>query len=74
MAVQAQEMAASAASSVIGATAKAAPPVAVAGMTICGVHLNDLVLWVTLIYTVTQFVFLISDRLKRHRHGRGGRR
>ena len=39
--------------------AKASPPVAVAGATIAGMPVNDLVLWVTLIYLVLQIGFLL---------------
>jgi hypothetical protein len=39
--------------------AKASPPVAVAGATIAGMPINDLVLWVTLIYLVLQIGFLL---------------
>lgn len=39
--------------------AKAAPPVTVAGATIAGVQVNDLILWATLIYIVLQIGFLL---------------
>jgi hypothetical protein len=38
---------------------KAAPPVAVAGATVAGVSLSDIVLVVTLIYLVLQIGFLL---------------
>lgn len=40
-------------------TAKAAPPVTVAGATVFGVTINDLILWATLIYLVLQIGFLL---------------
>lgn len=40
-------------------TAKAAPPVTVAGATVAGVQINDLILWATLIYIVLQIAFLL---------------
>lgn len=39
--------------------AKAAPPVTVAGLTVAGVSLNDLVLIATLIYLALQASFLL---------------
>ncbi|WP_432473741.1 hypothetical protein [Amphritea sp. HPY] len=39
--------------------AKAAPPLAVTGMTIYGIELSDIVLIVTLVYTVLQVILLI---------------
>jgi hypothetical protein len=39
--------------------AKASPPVAVAGATIAGMPVNNLVLWATLIYLVLQIGFLL---------------
>lgn len=39
--------------------AKASPPVAVAGATIAGMPINDLVLWATLVYLVLQIGFLL---------------
>jgi len=38
---------------------RAAPPVTVAGATIAGVPLNDLILWATLLYLVLQIGFLL---------------
>ena len=38
---------------------RAAPPVTVAGATIAGVPLNDLILWATLMYLVLQIGFLL---------------
>lgn len=46
-------------SDMIAEATKAAPPVAVAGATIAGVPLNDLILWATLIYLVLQVGFLL---------------
>lgn len=39
--------------------AKASPPVAVAGATMAGIQVNDLILWATLIYIVLQIGFLL---------------
>ena len=39
--------------------AKAAPPVTVAGATVAGVTINDLILWATLVYLVLQIGFLL---------------
>ena len=39
--------------------AKATPPVTVAGATLAGVTVHDLILWATLIYLVLQIVFLL---------------
>ena len=47
---------------VASGAAKAAPPVAVSGLTIYGVELSDIVLIATLIYTVIQLL-LVMPRL-----------
>jgi hypothetical protein len=39
--------------------AKAAPPITVAGATVAGVQVNDLILWATLLYLVLQIGFLL---------------
>lgn len=39
--------------------AKAAPPVTVAGATLAGVTVHDLILWATLVYLVLQIAFLL---------------
>jgi hypothetical protein len=39
--------------------AKATPPVTVAGATLAGVTVNELILWATLIYLVLQIAFLL---------------
>lgn len=39
--------------------AKSAPPITVAGATVVGVQVNDLILWATLIYLVLQIGFLL---------------
>lgn len=44
---------------IAGGAAKAAPPVAVSGLTICGVELSDVVLIATLVYTVVQLVLVL---------------
>jgi hypothetical protein len=38
---------------------KAAPPITVAGATVAGVPVNELILWATLLYLVLQIVFLL---------------
>lgn len=40
-------------------TAKAAPPVTVAGASVAGLTINDMILWATLIYIVLQIGFLL---------------
>ncbi len=50
--------------------AKASPPVAVAGATIAGMPVNDLVLWVTLIYLVLQIGFLLYRWGRMHFQGK----
>lgn len=39
--------------------AKATPPVTVAGATLAGVTVHDLILWATLLYLVLQIAFLL---------------
>ena len=46
-------------SDIISEVAKAAPPVTVAGATVAGMQVNDLILWATLIYIVLQIAFLL---------------
>jgi hypothetical protein len=46
-------------SDVAAEAAKAAPPITVAGATVAGVQVNDLILWATLIYLVLQIGFLL---------------
>ena len=50
--------------------AKASPPVAVAGATIAGMPVNELVLWVTLIYLVLQIGFLLYRWGRLHFQGK----
>jgi len=38
---------------------RAAPPVTVAGATVAGVPLNEIILWATLLYLVLQIGFLL---------------
>lgn len=45
---------------------KAAPPVTVAGATIAGIQVNDLILWATLVYVVLQIAFLLYRWRKMH--------
>jgi hypothetical protein len=51
--------------------AKATPPVTVAGATVAGVQVNDLILWATLVYIVLQIGFLLY-RWGRMHFGKGG--
>lgn len=53
-------------SDLVSEAAKAAPPVTVAGATIAGMQINDLILWATLIYLVLQIAFLLYRWHKMH--------
>jgi len=57
-------------SDVAAEVAKATPPVTVAGATVAGVQVNDLILWATLIYIVLQIGFLLY-RWRRMHFGKG---
>jgi Phage holin T7 family, holin superfamily II len=46
-------------SDVVAEVTKAAPPVTVAGATIAGMQVNDMILWATLLYLVLQIAFLL---------------
>jgi len=46
-------------SDIVTEVAKAAPPVTVAGATIAGMQINDMILWATLLYLVLQIGFLL---------------
>jgi hypothetical protein len=46
-------------SDIVSEVAKATPPVTVAGATVAGVQVNDLILWATLVYIVLQIGFLL---------------
>lgn len=48
-------------------TVAAAPPVAVAGVTLLGIQLTDWVLGATLVYTVLLIVGWVWDRVKKVR-------
>jgi hypothetical protein len=48
-------------------TLKATPPAAVAGLTLMGVSLNDVVLIATLVYLSVQIAFLVYKWIKLHR-------
>jgi len=54
--------------------AKAAPAVAVGGLTLFGVSLADWVLISTLLYTGVQLFFLLRDKWWRQRKDRNGRK
>lgn len=43
---------------IVSGAAKAAPPIAVSGLTVYGIELSDIVLIATLIYTVIQLVLV----------------
>jgi hypothetical protein len=46
-------------SDIVAEATKAAPPVTVAGATIAGMQVNDMILWATLLYLVLQIGFLL---------------
>jgi hypothetical protein len=52
---------------------KAAPPVTVAGATVAGIQVNDLILWATLVYVVLQIAFLLYRWHKMHTTKKGER-
>ena len=52
---------------------KAAPPVTVAGATVAGIQVNDLILWATLVYVVLQIAFLLYRWHKMHTIKKGER-
>lgn len=55
--------------------AKLAPPIAVGGLTVFGIPLNELVLVVTGVYAVLQIGFLLYDRIvKPNKEKRNGRK
>lgn len=54
-------------STVAAGAAKLVPPVTVSGMTVAGYPLSEVVLLVTLVYTVAQLGFLISDKIGEYR-------
>jgi len=57
-------------SDIAAEVAKATPPVTVAGATVAGVQVNDLILWATLVYIVLQIGFLLY-RWGRMHFGKG---
>lgn len=58
-------------SDVLVEVAKATPPVTVAGATVAGVQVNEMILWATLVYIVLQICFLLY-RWGRMHFGKGG--
>lgn len=58
-------------SDVLAEVAKATPPVTVAGATVAGVQVNQMILWATLVYIVLQICFLLY-RWGRMHFGKGG--
>jgi hypothetical protein len=57
-------------SDIVSEVAKATPPVTVAGATVAGVQVNDLILWATLVYIILQIGFLLY-RWGRMHFGKG---
>jgi hypothetical protein len=57
-------------SDIASEAAKAAPPVTVAGATIAGMQVNDLILWATLVYLVLQIGFLLYRWRRMHFQGK----
>ena len=51
---------------------KAAPPVTVGGLTMCGVSLSEWVLILTAIYTVLQIYFLLRDKMGKKQRKKDG--
>lgn len=49
-------------SDIVTEASKAAPAVTVGGLTLFGVSLPDVVMLVTLIYTILQIAFLLRDK------------
>lgn len=50
---------------IIASAARTAPPVSVVGAYLVGVHVSDLVMVATLIYTVLQIFVLVRDKVVR---------
>lgn len=61
-------------SDVVSEAAKAAPPVTVAGATVAGVQVNEMILWATLTYIVLQIGFLLYRWHRMHTSPRQSRR
>jgi hypothetical protein len=57
-------------SDIVTEIAKAAPPVTVAGATVAGMQVNDMILWATLLYLVLQIGFLLYRWGRLHFFGR----
>jgi hypothetical protein len=57
-------------SDIVTEVAKAAPPVTVAGATVAGMQVNDMILWATLLYLVLQIGFLLYRWGRLHFFGR----
>jgi hypothetical protein len=55
---------------IVAEAIRATPPVAVAGATVAGVPLNEIVLWLTIVYLVLQIGFLAWKWLNAHRRGK----
>ena len=53
------------AATVADATLKGAPPVTVATLTALGVHLPQVALVLTIIYTFLQIIFIVRDKIYR---------
>ena len=53
---------------------KAAPPVTVGGLSFVGVPLSDILIIITIVYTVLQIVFLLRDKWYIPRKVKNGRK
>ena len=58
-------------SDIVTEVTKAAPQVTVAGATIAGMQVNDMILWATLLYLVLQIGFLLYRWGRLHFSGKG---
>lgn len=56
--------------SVVVEATKASPPLTVGAMTLVGVPLSDVVLCITLVYTLLQLYFLLRDKWWRPKRGK----
>lgn len=61
-------------SEIVTEATKAAPAVTVGGLTLYGVGLPDIVMIVTLVYTIAQLYFLLRDKWYHPRKARNGRK
>ena len=54
--------------------AKAAPAIAVSGMSLWGYPLSDWLIIITIVYTLVQLVLLIEKRIKQGKHNGNSRK